>query len=193
MFSKKIPEMMGKIVGSQDRYQLKESLGSGGYSVVHRAIDVSISSEHEVAVKVMRHRNARDAQKFEAEVELHSRACHLPGVVQVHDSFTSGDLGFIVLEYFPDGDLFTAIMEREHYDEQDDLIKKVFLQLIDTVHSLHKLGIFHRDLKPDNIMCNKDGSKVWITDFGLATDQEVTSDFGCGSSFYMSPGEQSSI
>ena len=73
------------------------------------------------------------------------------------------------------------------------IIKKVFLQLIDTVRSLHKLGIYHRDLKPDNIMCNKDGSKVWITDFGLATDQEVTADFGCGSAFYMSPGEHPSV
>lgn len=54
---------------------------------------------------------------------------------------------------------------------------------------MHSLGISHRDIKPENIVCSQDGTRVRICDFGLATSEERSSEFGCGSTFYIAPGK----
>ena len=69
----------------------------------------------------------------------------------------------------------------------DSLIRSVFLQLLDGVAYLHTLGIAHRDIKPENIVCSDSGTRVRICDFGLATSELHSSEFGCGSTFYIAP------
>lgn len=73
------------------------------------------------------------------------------------------------------------------YVGDDDLIRSVFLQLLDGIAHIHTLGIAHRDIKPENIVCSNDGLRVRICDFGLATAEIHSSDFGCGSTFYIAP------
>jgi serine/threonine protein kinase len=52
----------------------------------------------------------------------------------------------------------------------------------------HHYGVYHRDLKPENILVFEGGTRVKLADFGLATTEEDSVDFGCGSTFYFSPG-----
>jgi serine/threonine protein kinase len=97
------------------------------------------------------------------------------------------DCTYVILEYCPEGDLFFNITERGEYVGKDLLSKKVFLQILDAVEHCHSLGIYHRDLKPENILVSDNGETVKLADFGLATNQEHSEDYGCGSTFYMSP------
>lgn len=73
------------------------------------------------------------------------------------------------------------------YAGDNDLIRSVFLQILDGVDWLHQLGIAHRDVKPENIVCSNDGTRVRIVDFGLATSESTSTEFGCGSTFYIAP------
>ncbi|KAK9474631.1 kinase-like domain-containing protein [Dipodascopsis tothii] len=113
------------------------------------------------------------------------------GIAGLVDSVAEGaDAGtiYVVMEYSPEGDLFANITDaRKRYVHKDALARDIFLQILDATMFCHANGIYHRDLKPENILVFKDGASVKITDFGLATTEPRTAEFGCGSSFYMSP------
>jgi len=93
----------------------------------------------------------------------------------------------MVMDYGEEGDLFSMITDVRRYVGYDDLIRSVFLQLVDGVAWLHHLGIAHRDIKPENIVCSDNGTRVRICDFGLATSSTTSNEFGCGSTFYIAP------
>jgi serine/threonine protein kinase len=67
-------------------------------------------------------------------------------------------------------------------------VKTTFVQLLGAVEYCHAQGIFHRDLRPENVVCSADRSRLYLTDFGLATDNSISTDTGTSSSVYMRPG-----
>ncbi len=122
------------------------------------------------------------------EIRLHYLASAHPNVVSMLKIIDNPDCIYVILEYCPEGDLFYNITECGQYVGKDSLVKKVFLQILDAVEHCHSLGIYHRDLKPENILVSDNGETVKLADFGLATSSERSEDYGCGSTFYMSPG-----
>ncbi|THG97530.1 hypothetical protein EW145_g7597 [Phellinidium pouzarii] len=184
--NKHVPSLLNRCIDN-GRFHLRQRLGSGGYSVVYLATDRLALRHKDVAIKCLLHDTFHRRTKSAREIALHKRAAALPGVAKIYHVVEDIGLLFIVLEFCPDGDLFSAICETKSFLGRDNLIRSCFLQLLDTVRGLHCLGIYHRDIKPENVLCTENGMRMLITDFGLATESERSETFGCGSYFYMTP------
>lgn len=173
--------------------QLIGILGTGAYGVVYSAVDTKTNVRY--AVKCLSKFNPdgtpldrRQVAFQNREIRLHYLASAHPNVVSMLKIIDNPDCVYVILEFCPEGDLFFNITERGQYVGKDDLSKRVFLQILDAVEYCHSLGIYHRDLKPENILVSDHGETVKLADFGLATSSDRSEDYGCGSTFYMSPG-----
>ncbi|KAL7821174.1 Pkinase domain-containing protein [Trichoderma aethiopicum] len=176
----------------EGKLQLTDILGTGAYGVVYTALDINTGVQY--AVKCLSKYNAdgtplerRQVAYQQREIRLHYLASAHPNVVSMMKIVDDPDCIYVILEYCPEGDLFSNITERGQYVGNDELSKKVFLQILDAVEHCHNLGIYHRDLKPENILVTDNGETVKLADFGLATSEDRSEDYGCGSTFYMSP------
>lgn len=173
------------------RLELLNILGSGSYGVVYRALDVQSSPSAPVyyAVKCLfKNGNPRRLRFQRREIELHRKASIHPNVVTLHSAIEDENWFYLVMDYGSEGDLFNMITDRKRYLGNDQLVKDIFIQILDALQHCHNMGVYHRDLKPENILCFEGGSQVKIADFGLATSERSSGEFGCGSGFYMSPG-----
>lgn len=170
-----------------DTIQLIDVLGLGAYGVVYKAVDINTHVPYAVKALNKLGLDARQQAFQQREIQLHHRVSQHPNIVSLVKVLDSIDCTFVILEYCPEGDLFTKITEQGCYIGNDILAKNAFLQILDAVEYCHSLGIYHRDLKPENVLVSDGGFAVKLADFGLATAEYYTSDFGCGSTFYMSP------
>lgn len=169
------------------RLQLTSVLGVGAYGVVYTAIDLQTNIQYAVKALNKFGIEPRQARFQQREIQLHYQASFHPNVLSMIKIVDNPECTYVVLEYCPEGDLFSNITERCKYVGNDILAKSIFLQILDAVEYCHSIGIYHRDLKPENILVTNDGMTVKLADFGLATTDRITSDYGCGSTFYMSP------
>jgi len=183
------------------RWRLKGTLGSGSYAVVYLAQDEKTNEMF--ALKCLSKANLNDnhlaLQRNEAVIQK-ALGFH-PNIVTLHHSFEDADWLFLVLEYCEGQDLYFWLTEsRDARDpttgrllserERLEMVKQVFAQILAAVDYCHERGISHRDLKPENFIViterGSDSVRVKLTDFGLATNEERSTDFDCGSKPYMS-------
>lgn len=168
--------------------ELCSEIGRGAYGVVFLAIDSKYGAPVYRAVKCLKRVHDERQRHFQRrEIALHRLASSHSSIVAMDRLIEEGNFTYVVMDFGEGGDLFSMITERQRYVGDDELIRSVFLQLLDGVAFLHSLGIAHRDVKPENIVCSADGERVRICDFGLATSETSSNDFGCGSSFYIAP------
>ncbi|KAK5102153.1 Serine/threonine protein kinase [Exophiala xenobiotica] len=170
-----------------NRLELISILGVGAYGVVYQAVDIYTNELYAVKALPKHGLDPRQLRFQQGEIALHYQASQHPNVVSLLRILDSPDCTFVVMEYCPEGDLFSNITEQGCFVGNDTLAKHVFLQLLDAVQFCHSAGIYHRDLKPENVLVTDNGHTVKLADFGLATRDKITTDFGCGSTFYMSP------
>ena len=168
--------------------ELTGVLGVGAYGVVYTAVDINTNVPYAVKALNKVGLDARSRRFQLREIQLHHEASNHPNVVSLVKIMETDECTFVVLEYCPEGDLFSSITESGLFLGNDDMAKRAFLQVLDAVAHCHSIGIYHRDLKPENILVSNGGATVKLADFGLATKEYITDDFGCGSTFYMSPG-----
>src|SRR5690242_3176367 len=149
---------------SIEHYEIIRRLGAGGSGVVFLANDTLL--QRPVVLKILR-TGLLSAEQLRNTVLREARlasAIEHPNVCAIYEVGEAGDEGYIVMQYVP-GQSLDHLITRGPATPQ--LILSVGIQIADGLQAAHSLGIFHRDLKPQNVMLT-DGGLVKILDFGLA-------------------------
>ncbi len=179
-------QLIGSIVNN--RYQIRNTLGIGGMSVVFRAYD--LLENREVSLKVLRADRLGD-QESRRRFYNESRAIALmshPNIVNVHDVNFEGRLQYIVMEYV-DGVTLKDRMDQKGVLSPEEAIHYL-RQILSALSHAHERGVVHHDIKPENILLLADAT-VKVTDFGIASvpnfEGDSMSDEAVGSVHYISP------
>ncbi|MEQ9411557.1 MAG: serine/threonine-protein kinase [Fuerstiella sp.] len=168
------------------RYRVEKTLGEGGFATVYLCEDEEL--QRKVAVKVPRRdkfRSEADYIEFFEEARVLARFDH-PGIVPVFDVGREGDTQYIVTRYV-DGDTLGRVARYQKLSYADSA--RIIRDCAEAIHAAHKQGIYHRDLKPGNILLNTSG-QAFVADFGLAISHDalgVHSPVIEGTPRYMSP------
>jgi serine/threonine protein kinase len=183
---------MQNYVGQQiDRYRITERLGMGGMAVVYKAYDTRL--ERDVALKLIRtesipqDQHKRLFKRFEREAKAQARFKH-PHIVAVHDYGEVDNSPYLVMDFISGGTL------KEHLHGPVDWRQAVrwLIPVAEALAYAHKEGIIHRDVKPANILFDKESQPI-LTDFGIAkvleTDEATLTGtgLGVGTPEYMAP------
>jgi serine/threonine-protein kinase len=147
-----------------EHYEILRRLGAGGSGVVYMANDTLL--QRPVVLKILR-AGLLSAEQMRTTVLREARmasAIEHPNVCAIYEVGESGDEAFIAMQYVP-GQSLDELIARGPANPQ--LVLSVGIQIADGLQAAHALGIFHRDLKPQNVMLT-DGGLVKILDFGLA-------------------------
>nr|WP_246256624.1 Stk1 family PASTA domain-containing Ser/Thr kinase [Isoptericola halotolerans] len=157
------------------RYEIVARVARGGMATVYRAQDRRLGRE--VAVKVMHPHLAEGVEgasfvsRFRREARASARLSH-PGVVAVYDQGVDGATSYLTMEYVPGTNLRGELQAGPlTVDRALDVAEQVLAAL----SAAHRVGLVHRDVKPENVLIDDDG-QVKVADFGLARAvTEVTS------------------
>jgi serine/threonine-protein kinase len=174
-----------------NRYQLHESLGSGTYGNVHRAIDSRTT--HTVALKRPSQTNGDIFRRFCNEVKFYQLMNNSPYILKMLDYNLSPFSPFLVTEYCSLGSVRSKLWELRF-----NRLRTIALiwQAASALADVHSRGLLHRDFKPDNLLLMTDSQNNWILklgDPGLACFPVTSAfDFGAtrtirGTEFYIAP------
>ncbi|UWZ86665.1 serine/threonine-protein kinase [Occallatibacter riparius] len=147
-----------------EQYEIVRRLGAGGSGVVYLATDTLL--QRPVVLKILR-TGVMSAEKGRATMLREARlasAIEHPNVCAIYEVGESGGEAYIVMQYVP-GQSLDQLIARGPARPQ--LVLSVGIQVADGLQAAHALGIFHRDLKPQNVMLTE-GGLAKILDFGLA-------------------------
>ncbi len=147
------------------RYQIIEELGKGGMGRVYRALDKKLNEE--IAIKLIRPEIAWDAEmvkRFRTELKTARQVIH-KNVARMFDLNEEEGVPYITMEYVRGENLKNLIRKVGRLSAQQAV--PIVRQVAEGLAEAHRLGVIHRDLKPQNIMIDEQG-KARITDFGLA-------------------------
>ncbi len=171
-----------------DSYVIQETLGEGGFGITYRATrkdsgeNVAIKeyfplqlaarqndSDKVVVSKQEMQEYLHGKERFLKEASILKEFQYLQGIVKVWDCFETNNTAYIIMEYI-DGITLKEYVSGHgtmEYMELMDMLSPVLKSLI----ALHKHGVIHRDISPDNLMIGLDND-LYLIDFGAAKEME---------------------
>ena len=180
--------MIGRLISG--RYRIEAVVGTGGMAVVYRALD--LQENRTVAIKVLRPEYESDMEfvrRFSREAEAAAKMSH-ENIVNLLDVGIEGEMRYIVMEYV-DGQTLKQMI-RDEGRIHPDVALRMTIRILAAVDHAHRNGIVHRDIKPQNILVDRQG-RVKVADFGIArlkasqTTQLDPNGSAMGSVHYLSP------
>ena len=170
------------------RYQIVEEIGHGGMGRVYKVHDTKIGEK--IALKLIRPETLLDGktvERFLNELKLARKIRH-KNICQMFDLGEDQDTHYITMEYIHGEDLKQLIRKVSRLSPGQAI--GIARQVCEGLEEAHKLGVIHRDLKPQNIMIDEDGN-ARIMDFGIARSLSGKTLTGAGVMIgtpeYMSP------
>ncbi len=171
-----------------DRYEILETIGSGGMALVYKALDLKLNRV--ITLKVMREEYIEDEEfinRFNTEAQAAANLNHA-NIVKVYDVGRHDNIYYIVMEYIDGITLKEAINKRGKLTNEEVL--GVAIQIANGLVHAHENKIVHRDIKPQNILITSKG-EVKVTDFGIARasnkNTKTANTSTLGSVHYFSP------
>jgi eukaryotic-like serine/threonine-protein kinase len=170
------------------RYRLEARIGAGGMSTVYRALDETL--QRQVAIKLMNREVAADSdqlERFRREARAVAQLSH-PHVVGVIDAGEDEGRPYIVFEYVEGETLKDRIRRQGRLPVAEAVAYAI--EIARALGAAHARHIVHRDVKPQNVLIDEEGSAK-VTDFGIARtlDEEGLTADGrvLGTTDYVSP------
>ncbi len=170
------------------RYEIMEVIGVGGMAVVYKAFDNM--DQRTVAVKILKDEfiaNEEFKRRFKNESKAIAVLSH-ENIVKVFDVSYGDKLQYIVMEYVDGITLKEYVQQQGKIDTREAIY--YISQILRALQHAHDKGIVHRDVKPQNIMLQEDGS-IKVTDFGIArfsrSETKTMTECAIGSVHYISP------
>ena len=183
-----LDERVVTAVGQQ--YELECEIGRGGMSVVYRARDLRLNRV--VAIKVLPPELAYDPAirtRFTREAQTSAQLSHAH-IVPIYDVGERDGIAYFVMANVTGGNL-AELLAREPRQPVEE-VRRLLCEIADALAYAHLRGVVHRDIKPDNVLLDRDSGRAIVTDFGIAraieagTRLTVTGN-AVGTPTYMSP------
>nr|GMD00537.1 CBL-interacting protein kinase 18-like [Ipomoea batatas] len=170
------------------KYEVGRVLGQGNFAKVYHGRD--IKSGQSVAIKVINKEKVMITDmvnQTKREISVMGLIKH-PNIVQLYEVMATKSKIFLVLEFVKGGELFNKVAKGRL---RENVARKYFQQLIDAVDLCHSRGVYHRDLKLENLLLDEDGN-LKVSDFGLSAlaeskQQDDLLHTTCGTPAYVAP------
>lgn len=152
---------------SVDDFELLKIIGRGAFGEVRLCRERTTRSVF--AMKTMRKaqlvEQGKVAHVWAERVAMAEAAGDNPWLVQLYHAWCSAEHVYLVMDYLPGGDLMTLLMKRDILSEEEARFYSA--EAVCAIEALHQLGFAHRDIKPDNLLLDRDGH-LRLADLGLA-------------------------
>lgn len=170
-----------------DRYIVGQKLGMGGFGITYKAWDCKLETvmaikeyfpsglvnrlPHTSDVILASHKHEQEflygKKRFIEEARNLARFNLHPNIVNVFEYFEANNTAYIVMEFLDGKTLGEVVKEQDNQPLPCEQCVDIAVSLCEALRSIHKVGILHRDISPNNIMLCNDG-KVKLFDFGAA-------------------------
>lgn len=174
------------VLGTQNKYLIGKALGEGGFGITYVAWDLQqgikvaikeyfpsgyvtrVAASNQVIINSKQNQAAsnRGLKRFVEEARALAKIKNLAGVVNVRDFFSANGTAYIVMEFL-DGVSLKKYLQRKGGKISADEVLTIMRPVMDSLTQVHKIGLIHRDISPDNILITK-FNEVKLIDFGAA-------------------------